>query len=287
MIPKLKNSWLIALISVCAGAVYGIINYFLFRKLEGLMAPSFLFLVPLVVGLVAALLTPEERPIKAYQNAALSILVIAIITTLWQYESLFCWVILAPIALLAAAIGAFIVNMVRYWSKSKARVLFGLVILPAVAFQFENAIPAETIFKTTHTSILIEAPAHAVWQEIKSVSTISASEYRDSWTHLFGLPRPLAATLSYEGVGGMRIAGFSNGLSFYEKVIGGQFVDVISGRYTIEEISDSKSLLHLTSTQRLSSKLNSYAGFWVNAVMADLQNTILKVIKHRSEKELS
>lgn len=316
MAPNFKNPWLIALIAVLSGAGYGVINYFVFRNLGGLMAPSFLFLVPLVVGLVAALLTPPEKPLKSYQNAALSILLIAIITTAWQYESLFCWIILAPIALVAAGLGAFIVNLIRNWSRPKARALFVFIFLPFVAFNFEFGLPERTVFQTTHSSILIQAPAAVVWQEIKSVPTISATEYKDSWTHRLGLPRPLDATLSYEGIGGVRIAGFSNGLSFFEEItdwqpkktiafsikaqgsekerlafalgpaIGGHFVDVVSGRYTIEEISAEQSLLHLTSTQRLTSKLNAYAGFWVNAVMADLQNTILEVMKRRSEKEV-
>jgi hypothetical protein len=59
----------------------------------------------------------------------------------------------------------------------------------------------------------------------------------------------------------------------------------LSGRYLIEPL-ESGVLLHLSSTQRLSSKLNPYAAFWVNAVMSDLQQTILKVIKKRTESSL-
>jgi len=316
MIPQLKNPLLIAIISVLAGAAYGVLNYFIFSLFGGLMTVSFIFMVPLVVGVVAALLSPLDEPAKAYQSAALSIVIIAIGTTLWQYESLFCWIILAPIALGAAMLGAFIVEAFRRRNKTKTNVLFSLMLLPLMAVQLEHNIPDATVYQTTHNSILIEASPDLVWQAIKSVPTIQKDEYKTSWTHRLGLPRPLAATLSHEGIGGVRTAGFSNGLSFLEEVtdwqenktlaftieaqgnaqertafnlgpdIGGQFVDVTTGRYSIELLDDDTVLLHLVSTQRLTSKMNSYAGFWVNAVMSDLQSTILEVIKNRTEQTL-
>lgn len=316
MFPRLRNPLLIATIAVLAGALYGIVNYFVFKALNGLMTASFLFLVPLVVGVVAALLSPIDKPAKGYQNAALAILMVVIATTLWQYESLFCWLILAPIALTAAEIGVFIVNLVRKRNAAQTRVLFSLMLLPALAMPVESLVPDATVYQSTHNSIVIEAPPELVWQAIKSVPTIQKHEYKTSWTHRLGLPRPLAATLSHEGVGGVRTAGFSSGLSFLEEVtdwqenktlafsikaqgnakertafnlgpdIGGQFVDVTSGRYTIEVLDNDTVLLHLVSTQRLTSKMNSYAGFWVHAVMSDLQGTILEVIKNRCEQTL-
>lgn len=44
-------------------------------------------------------------------------------------------------------------------------------------------------------------------------------------------------------------------------------------------------MLHLESRQRLSTDFNAYAGLWTDAVMRTLQNSILQVIKARSESE--
>ncbi len=316
MFSQLKNPWFIAVVAVLAGAAYGILNYFIFRAFDELFLISFLVLVPLVVGVVAALLSPRDKPAKAYQNAALAIFLIALCTTLWQYESLFCWIILAPIALSAALVGSFIVTVFRKRSSQQSNLLFSLMLLPVLALPIESNLPSESIYQTTHNSILIEASAETVWQAIKSVPIIQEHEYTPSWTQRLGLPRPLDASLSHEGVGGIRTANFSNGLSFLEEVsdwqpnktlafsieaqgnsserkafalgpdIGGDFVDVTSGRYHIEVLDDTKLLLHLVSTQRLTSTMNSYAGFWVNAVMSDLQSSILQVIKKRSELSL-
>ena len=314
MFPRIKNAWLIASVAVVGGAVYGIISYFVFRRFEELMTLSFLFLVPLVMGVIAALLSPAEKPAKGYQNAALAVLLVAVLTTVWQYESLLCWLVLAPVALAASTTGAFIVHRVRQRNSRQARVLFGLVVLPALAFQLEGFVPDTTVYQTTHNSIVIGASADTVWRTIRSVPTIGAGEYQTSWTHRLGLPRPLAATLSHEGVGALREASFTSGLTFLEEVtdwqpnktlafsitaqgtaeertafplgpeIGGKFVDIESGRYTLEPIDEDKILLHLVSTQRLTGKMNTYAGFWVNAVMSDLQSAILDVVKRRCEK---
>ena len=308
-----KNSWFIALVAIVVGSLVGMAYYAIFQSLGEVFSIAFLAMVPAVMGVTAALLTPKEQSGRAYLNAALSILIVFLLTVIFLFEAVFCWLILAPIALIAAFIGVFIVNLFKRRTGGEARALYTFILLPMAILPIESQLPDATVYQTTHNSIVIEATAATVWDAIKSVPTIEGHEYQTSWTHLMGLPRPLAATLSHEGVGGVRTAGFTSGLSFLEEVtdwqpnktlafnivaqgtgserlafplgpeIGGRFVDVESGRYTIEVIDDTTVVLHLVSTQRLTSKMNAYAGFWVDAVMSDLQSTILDVIKLRSE----
>jgi hypothetical protein len=136
---------------------------------------------------------------------------------------------------------------------------------------------------------------------------------RPTWTHHIGFPRPIEATLSYEGVGGVRHASFERGLLFIETItawepqhrlafsikadsahiptttldehvtIGGSYFDVLDGEYVLEPLSNGDTLLHLTSHQRLSTNFNGYAGLWTDAVMQNLQTSILQVIQHRAE----
>jgi len=65
--------------------------------------------------------------------------------------------------------------------------------------------------------------------------------------------------------------------------IGGRHFDVLDGEYRLEPLADGDILLHLTSHQRLSTDFNGYAGLWTDAVMQNLQTSILEVIKHRCE----
>ena len=312
-----NNPFYIAIISIFAAALLGLLYYGIFARLGEIFSIAFLLFVPLSMGIIAALMNSKDNPQRAYSAATLAIVLVFIVTVIAMVEGFICWIILAPIALAAAFIGVFLVNIFKNGRSGHVHLLYTLVFLPLAVLPVESQLPDATIYQTTHNSIVIQASAETVWNAIKSVPTIQQSEYKTSWTHRLGFPRPLAATLSYEGVGGVRTAGFTSGLSFLEEVtdwqpnktlafsivaqgegeeriafplgpeIGGRFVDVESGRYTIETImndnGDEAVVLHLVSTQRLSSKLNAYAGFWVNAVMADLQGTILEVIKKRSE----
>ena len=122
---------------------------------------------------------------------------------------------------------------------------------------------------------------------------------------------PVEATLSGEGVGAVRYASFEGGLVFVETVhewqdrksIGFSIVrtrrpsarsrsarsaahcsDLLDGQsYEIELISDRRVLLHLTSTHRLTTRFNWYAGLWTEPIMSELQRVILEVVKARSQ----
>ena len=66
--------------------------------------------------------------------------------------------------------------------------------------------------------------------------------------------------------------------------IGDQYFDMLQGEYDIEPIDVNKVILHLSSTQRLSTRFNAYTALWTEAIMRDIQNYILKIIKHRCEE---
>ena len=125
----------------------------------------------------------------------------------------------------------------------------------------------------------------------------------------------MEATLSHEGVGGVRQASFTGGLVFTETIdhwdslhdlsfsihantsqippttldehvqVGGRYFDVLEGEYRLESLSDRETLLHLSSRERVSTHFNPYAGLWTDAVMRSIQNSILLVIKHRAETQ--
>ncbi|WP_353063060.1 hypothetical protein RBB77_17440 [Tunturibacter psychrotolerans] len=179
--------------------------------------------------------------------------------------------------------------------------------------------PAETYLnapvrtRTVASEIIIHASPQVIWQNVIRVPAISPAELQPTWTQRIGFPRPVEATLSYEGVGGVRHASFERGLVFIETVtawepehriafsikadtahippttldehvtIGGPYFDVLDGEYRLELLPDGDTLLHLTSHQRLSTNFNSYAGLWSDAVMQNLQTSILNVIQHRCE----
>ncbi|HKO17999.1 MAG TPA: hypothetical protein VJU82_03850, partial [Acidobacteriaceae bacterium] len=188
-----------------------------------------------------------------------------------------------------------------------------LAIIPILIAFTEPHVGTPDQTRTVTSDIRIHAPASVVWDNIKTVPSIAPSELRPNWTHRIGFPRPIEATLSFEGVGGIRHATFERGVLFIETVndwepehrlafsiradsanippatldehvtIGGRYFDVLNGEYRLEPLPAGDILLHLTSHQRLSTDFNGYAGLWTDAVMQSLQTSILQVIQHRCE----
>ncbi len=136
-----------------------------------------------------------------------------------------------------------------------------------------------------------------------------------SWIYWIGFPKPIAATLDHERVGGIRIATFERDVSFFEEVtewdkpnklsfgihadpdfipqsafdrhiiVGGRFYDVLDGTYRCEPLGSHRCRLHLTSNHRLSTRFNSYAAWWSEQIMDQIQGSILEVIRIRAEEK--
>ena len=81
-----------------------------------------------------------------------------------------------------------------------------------------------------------------------------------------------------------RIVRLLNERTRHVLAIGGKYFDVLSGTYWIEDIGSGNVVLHLSSSQRLSTRMNFYSHFWTGFLMADLQNYILSILKKRCEQ---
>jgi hypothetical protein len=192
-----------------------------------------------------------------------------------------------------------------------------MLLVPLMIAPWEGRVLYSKEIYTTENVIDIAAPARGIWSNIERVRAIEPRELPDSWSHRIGFPDPVEATLSHEGVGGVRRATFTGGVLFIETIdtwepeqrlafsiraqtdkippttldehvrVGGPFFDVLHGEYRLEPMKDGVVRLHLSSQQRLSTDFNWYARMWSDATMADLQSRILKVVKTRCERERS
>lgn len=162
------------------------------------------------------------------------------------------------------------------------------------------------------TSVVARADEASIWRNIALVPLVDASEQRTNPYHWLGPPRPLEATLSADGLGGVRHARFDNGLTFVETVtewqpghtiafaiendrsspmpapmaaIGGRYFNVLDGRYRLLPLPDGATRRHLESTERVATKFTGYAGWWTDRIMAGLQNYILEIVKTRAERD--
>jgi hypothetical protein len=166
--------------------------------------------------------------------------------------------------------------------------------LPLLINPWEQKVLLQNETRTVETTIDIQASTSVVWDNIKTVPRILPDELNPSWSRRVGFPRPVEATLSHEGIGGVRYARFDGGVVFVETV------DVWSPEHDLAfsikaqttEIPPTTLDSHVTvggpffdtlRGDRISTDFNWYAHLWTDAVMADIQNSILQVMRRRCE----
>jgi hypothetical protein len=285
----------------------------------GLMTISFLFLVPLIIGLFVAYhydnLTSSRNVLKI-SMPVFSIFGLIGLSVFFGQEGIICALMALPIFAVMALIGGLI--GVRIFERNKNKLTISLILfIPFLIAPLENSLGLTDKIFTEKTSITISSTDIRVWENITRVKEISKEENNLTLFQIMGFPRPIKAELDTIAIGGIRKAIFGRGLFFTETVtevvnekilafdikadpnsipptaldehvlVGGEFFDVLEGKYEIEKLSDSEIRLHLTSKFRLSTGFNFYSGFWSKLIMSDIQKNILKIIKERSEKSVN
>jgi hypothetical protein len=235
-------------------------------------------------------------------------------------EGSICVIMFLPLGLIVSTIGGILggltARLLRSHRSRHASVAC-VALLPFLVAPWEQQVFHRLELRQVENVIDIQAPAPVVWKNIARVRAIHPQELPSSWSHNIGFPDPVEATLSHEGVGGVRDASFTGGVLFIETVdvwepqqrlafsiraqtdripattldehvrVGGPFFDVLRGEYRLEPLGNGKIRLHLSSQHRVSTDFNWYAHLWTDAIMADLQKRILQVVKQRCEEATS
>lgn len=303
-------------------AAYGIVCRILFALEPGgffeIVSVAFIYTMPVSLGaLVCYLGYKLDRPGKFWSLAAppLTMTLLLLGSLLFEIEAAICVLVAAPVVLPFSVLGGWLTGMFLDRRKNRdGRLHVGLfVLLPFVVGPIEEQWEAPHETRVMTNTIEISATPERIWNHIAEVPAISRHEIPGQWIYWLGFPRPIAATLDRFGVGGKRHATFEGDVSFYEVVtvwepgeklaftikadpefiphtafdehiiVGGRFYDVLDGTYEIEPLGDGRCRLHLTSTHRLSTRFNAYAGWWSEWVMNQIQGSILEVIRARCE----
>ncbi|HEV3049342.1 MAG TPA: hypothetical protein VGX50_03495 [Longimicrobium sp.] len=313
---SLLNRRIVAL-AVLGAVAYGLIGRLAFSEKLPIAVPmtfTFIFLIPMAVGYLAA--TGDRGEWRAREAVLLpfgAALMVLITVLAIGVEGLICVVMMLPVFLVMALVGgtlAWAVRKVRD-RRLRASALLAVLMLPYAAGPVEQRIPQMQSRRVVENRIRIRADPAAVWRQIIRVPAIRPEEYRTTFIHRIGFPRPIEATLSHEGVGGVREASFERGVLFRETVtqwvprrrlsftiavdsiptktldqhvtVGGEYFDVLDGTYEIVPIGPGETELRLWSTHRLSTHFNAYAALWTDFVMRQIQGNILEVVRARAE----
>jgi hypothetical protein len=314
----LARLWPATAVGVTSGLAYGLVTRMLaeatrYGALFGVMTLSFLFVVPMVVGYLTV--RPHPQPSWRYRLLAPWLPTILSVAACYAvgWEGTICIVMGLPVLLIFSSLGG-VLGAAGPRSSAGA---VGAILLPFLTAPLEHRVPAQISVHRVHTSVTIAAPPVTVWNEIVEVPTIQPAEQHPALFTRLGFPRPVSATLSRPGVGGVRRARFEWGVLFLEQVtdwvpermlrfsiaaqtdsippttldrhvtIGGPYFDVLAGRYDIRPLAGGGVVLDLTSELRVSTHFNVYASPWADAIMRSIQRNILQVIRTRAEAKHS
>lgn len=314
------GKWLI--LGAIVGALYG----FGLRLLASfhpagfeVMSIGFTCFTPFAMGVITVYISELSDPQPVWRWLVLPWLPVAIAlgaTMVVLLEGLICVVIFAPLALILSTIGGLVggaAGRIIVSRRKKGIALACVMVLPLFTATWEKKAFHELDFRTVENTIDIRSTPDSVWRNIQRVPAIGRDELPDSWTRRIGFPDPIEATLSHEGVGGVRNASFTGGVLFIETIdvwepqrrlafsisaqtdqipattldehvrVGGPYFDVLRGEYRLEPLGNGVTRLHLTSQHRVATDFNWYAHLWTDAIMSDLQKRILVVIRSRCE----
>lgn len=309
--------------AVFLALLYGIVAFFAFRypawkDLFGLMTVAYLFLVPLVLGCMTVFFG-EWRARRSWWFRIFMpwapVGLLALLSLVFAWEGAICVLMVLPSFLIMASLGGVLYGLTRdlRGTRLNAVLVGSVLVLPFLGAPLEHRLDTPSDYREVATSIEIVAAADEVWPEIVEVRSFRPEEHRFAWVHAIGFPRPVAATLSRPGVGGVRRATFEGGVTFFETVdrwepgralafsiasdpdsipqttldehvtVGGPFFDVLRGSYEIEPLAPGRVRLRLVSRYRLTTPFNFYSSVWTDFVMRDVQNYILAIIRLRAE----
>jgi phosphoribosylglycinamide formyltransferase-1 len=318
-----RNRRIAAMVSIALPLLYAgffrwIFNTELLREAGGVVSLAFIWSVPFAVGALCVAIgrwSGSDNLVRYAVFVPCVVLILGLLICLvTKMEAAICVIMAAPIMIGCTLLGGLLADFLlpRNCDDSRLKVTF-IVFLPFIAAYVEGSCRWPTETKAIETTITIDAPAETIWTEIASVPAIAPEQIPNKWVYRVGFPKPIAAMLDREGVGGIRTATFERDVSFFETVtiwdrpkklaftihadpnfvphtafdqhiiVGGRFYDVLDGIYEIEPLSDTACRLHLTSHHRLSTRFNAYAGWWSEKIMDQIHGSILEVIRQRAE----
>lgn len=320
----LRNPLVIAIAAtalMALGAIYGIATYALFRKLAGvsgssMMLVSFLFGVPMAIGLLVGYIARARKVAGLPGAAALSTMALGLCifaAGALLREGTICIVMALPLLLIGSLVGTLVGGLMASMRKRNGPQLLSVtLVLPMVVAPIEARVPVQAAMQVIERDIFIDAPAEQIWHHINYPLNIQPDELAGGFAYRIGMPYPIEARTLQERVGGSRALKWQRGIQFNETitawrepehiawdfdfapdsfppgslddhiVIGGRYFDLLNAAYTLLP-ENSGTRLHVRVEARVTTGFNWYAGWWARLLIRDTAGAILKFYKNRAE----
>jgi hypothetical protein len=212
---------------IIIGGLYGLLMRIIFGinfpdGFADLFSITFIFILPIIVGLTPLLFAPNEDlhslRIRVYRPV-MAVLAFFIFYYWSGREDIICILIISiPFLFVAGTIGLIVGDFVLQYRKRKG-IVYTLFFIPIIAGLIEPTIPTPSSKYETTSSTIINADKTEIWNNIVRVNKIRENEYEKGFFNHAGIPRPLYAELDKDTLGGSRIGHFEGGLQFQENII--------------------------------------------------------------------
>jgi hypothetical protein len=245
--------------------------------------------------------------------ASLPVGLLCIGLMIFEFETIICVMIIAPIFIVLMVLGQSIMRSLLKNALVEAasdRVNASLLMLPFLVVPLFGQISFPQSDVRVTTQMVIEAPADVIWAHTFEIEKIKDNERVWTFSHnMLGTPLPIDAVVD----GTIRKLRWSNGIRFEEHLTQieinnsmswnfvfnapetlvafdphiapqGGIVNMRSGSYVLSELPDGKTLLTLETQYSVTTPLNGYLTLWGEVFLQDFHRAVLSVIKKRSEE---
>lgn len=283
---------------------------------QGLIGFSFLLVLPAAVSAFVAYVSDpwRKRTLGSYLFVPLWILLAAIpFSILFLREGTICVVILSPLWMACGMAG----SGFTYWARHKIHngrtYSLALFAIPLVSMQIEPMIILPVSHFTVEREITVDAKPDEIWPLLEGIPDVRHDEGKWNFSQdIIGVPRPVGATLAGRNVGADRMAKWTYGINFRERITkwelnraiswqfifdnldGWEFTDrhllpssqyyrVTDGGYSMNPINGGQTRVKIHTSYWVKTPINGYSALWGEFFIGDLENNLLALIKNRAE----
>ncbi len=317
--PRAGGGFILAMLALLLGGLVLLNTGVLESSYAGV---AFMGVIPFAIGGLAT--GAGLQVYSHYGCLIAPVVLFAVMFPLVHYglaEGLVCIIMVLPFWLaagLGGALATWLIHRRQQRMEREAQMTrFQVVALAALPFALlyaEEASPPAWQERAVVRSVDIAAAPGEVWPLLLSIPGVREDEGIATFTHdIAGIPRPAEARLVQRGDGLVRAARWGKDIRFEERVtrlepgraIGwdfafpdtsvqdytdrhispdGPLLKIASGGYTLEPLPGGKARVTLTTTYRMRSRLDWYAGMWGEVLLGDVEDNVLAIIKARAEK---
>ena len=287
---------------------------FLAARFDGAGAFWFgLFAFPFCIGFATQLMLDPEVKLGYWPNFGRSCIVtgvLAVVVLVFAIEALLCVLMALPIFAAVQAFGVLVARVIfaRVEGRGNGAVKSSLLIIPFALAVYKPSLPLGEAQYVVTNEISIEAAPEQIWAQINDFAQVQPSERLWTWSHAV-LGAPMAERSFIEGdvrqaIWTQNVAyeehltersptrmawdiAFADGFranDMFQRILpNSEQFELLRGRYELE-FDGVATTVTLSTEYRLKTAMNGYVALWGKLFLGDNHNSILHILKLRSEQ---